>query len=299
MSDVRSRLIVMTLNLDHVLARVHSAQAHRAALCRIHAEYRKQHPLKQFHKISGNTAHMYVQATHPFPHQMSIEFGEWANGLRAALDSLFYEIAIFDTGTNPPSHAVARQFPILHDEAKFDSQGSLKGLHPWTVKQLRNCQPFNSPTGENGNALYWLHELARIDRHRHLYEIKEIILGIDVTIPAAIAPYTAKNLITLCDEKTSFIRHDDPLELATIAFHTPIPPFINSGIDMTYSVGFDIPGWLLEVHEGYQWRCDHRMVSVEEMVEKLILLFSHHIENRTELEGTISYIDGEWVNDYE
>lgn len=287
----------MILNLEHVYARIENAKRHREAMTRIHNEYRSAHPIEEISEIGDGAARLFVKASHPYPHEMSIKFGEWANGLRAALDSLFYEIAIFDTGQNPPTRKGDRVFRICRDEEKFDRHASLKGLHPWTIENLRICQPFRSPTGEKGHALYWLHELAKIDRHRHLFNVEMIVHGVDINIPSAMARYTSPELVTLCDETTSFIGLAEPLQLAEIAFRTPVPPKIAAQIGIRYVVGFDVPGWMKEVHHGYQWRFDFRMDSVEQIVEKLTHLFSQHIVSRTEFDGTISLVDGGWVRD--
>ncbi|MFH0412823.1 hypothetical protein ACG98I_12180 [Corynebacterium sp. L4757] len=287
----------MTPNFDHVFARISNAKRHREAMYQIHEDYRVKYPVEQFHEVSRRGAQLFAKATHPYPYEMSIKFGEWANGLRAALDSLLYEIAVFDTGQRPPTRVGDRAFPIFTDEDKFNNHKSLKGLHPWTLERLRVCQPFKSPTGMTGNALYWLHELAKVDRHRHLFDVEMIVLGIDIEIPAELAQYTSSEFITTCDEQLAFIYKDKPLKLAEIAFHTPIPNNLRSGIDVSYSVGFDVPGWMLNVHPGYRWRFDYRMNSVEEIVEKLTEMFAREIKSRPASRGTISFIDGQWVPD--
>ncbi len=263
----------------------------------VHQEYRTEHEVHCFTKRDDKSISIYLQATAPYPAQMTTEFYSWANSLRASLDNLFYEVAIYDTGQNPPTAAGNRHFPIFSSEERFKTAKCLKGLHPWSVNALQTCQPFHSETGKTGNALYWLNELARTSRHRKLYEVLPAIEMLDIIIPEDVAIHTSEDEIELSDREFSFISSDSPLRIAKINLNSPLSPNISSGFDIKCEIAYEIPDWKRNVYPSYRWRLSDRMDSLEEMVEKLIQLFDSHIEERTEFTSKISYIDGQWVRD--
>ena len=177
----------MTFNSEGSVALLNSARRNRTRMNEIHQEYRSEHKVHSFIERDDKSISLFLQATAPYPSEMTTEFYGWANALRASLDNLFYEIAIFDTGQNPPTAAGNRQFPIFSSEERFKTAKCLKGLHPWSVNTLQTCQPFNSETGKLGHALYWLNELARTSRHRQLYEVLLAIEKLEIKIPEEVA----------------------------------------------------------------------------------------------------------------
>lgn len=75
----------------------------------------------------------------------------------------------FRIGTPPPD-AGKLQFPVAVDEMDFRRQVKrLKSLPAEVIASLERAQPYQSPEGPRSNLLFWLHELARIDRHRNLH----------------------------------------------------------------------------------------------------------------------------------
>jgi hypothetical protein len=103
------------------------------------------------------------------PVRLSTLFGEWLYLLRAALDGLVYYLAVRESGQSPPPAERSNHFPIFTDVTKYDSpdhRGKLQALSDPTFAALRHVQPFNAQPDHRSNVLWWLEELARIDRHR-------------------------------------------------------------------------------------------------------------------------------------
>jgi len=101
-------------------------------------------------------------------------FGRWGaiagdvvHNLRGALDNLIYEIAVHESGTDPPPNESILQLPI----AKLDTD-----YKPWHIKSLSDVargvieryQPYNVPKGIEESAIYWINELDIRDKHRGL-----------------------------------------------------------------------------------------------------------------------------------
>jgi hypothetical protein len=106
--------------------------------------------------------------------ELSLEFGEMLYQLRAALDSLIYEVAILDAGQDPPPDAEQLEFPIRESRRGFDNAGRkiapLSDLHRDMVESV---QPYDLEERAEGHrraaqTLQQINDLARKDRHRGL-----------------------------------------------------------------------------------------------------------------------------------
>ncbi|MEV4129355.1 hypothetical protein [Nocardia sp. NPDC049707] len=122
--------------------------------------------------IRGETSTTWVfvvRTVIPMPVRLSVLFGEWLYELRAALDGIVYYLAVRDSGQSPPPAERSIYFPTFVDAAKYDDpnhRGKLKALSDETFALLRHVQPFNAEPDHRSNMLWWIEELARIDRHR-------------------------------------------------------------------------------------------------------------------------------------
>lgn len=111
-----------------------------------------------------------LRTLEPMPTRLSTLFGEWLYELRAALDGILYYLAVRDSGQNPPPAERGLMFPTFDDPTKFDDpshRGRLQAVSNATFALLRHVQPFNAKPDHLSNVLWWLDELARIDRHRY------------------------------------------------------------------------------------------------------------------------------------
>ncbi|AZG44112.1 hypothetical protein D7316_00692 [Gordonia insulae] len=164
------------MNADHALEvcrdRVAHAAETRSAIRSIWNEYIGQVPRRFVLKPGRDDDHrvVAVETFERMPVRLSTLFGEWLYELRAALDGAVYFMAVRDSGQNPPPAERGLMFPTFDDAAKFDDKGHrgrLKALSDNSFALLRQVQPFNAQPDQHGNVLWWLDELARIDRHRY------------------------------------------------------------------------------------------------------------------------------------
>lgn len=106
---------------------------------------------------------------------LSLEFGELLYQLRAALDSLIYELAIIDSGKDPPPDAGKLEFLIRSNQTAFDNAAwKIKPLSKYHRLLINRLQPY--PVAEQTDAmklmaasLNVLNDWARKDRHRGLH----------------------------------------------------------------------------------------------------------------------------------
>lgn len=116
---------------------------------------------------------IYIEVDPAIPReQLALCFGEMLYHLRAALDSLVYEIAIIDSGQDPPPDAEKLEFPIRSSQASFDQAARKIGpLSDQHRRMVRSIQPYDAGERSDGQravaaALDELNDLARKDRHR-------------------------------------------------------------------------------------------------------------------------------------
>lgn len=106
----------------------------------------------------------------PAPVELALIFSEWLAALRAALDNALYALAAATSGQYPPPQAERIQYPICSTPEDFKKQAKrLTMLPEHVVAALEKSQPYQSPYGPESNLTYWVHELARKDRHRALH----------------------------------------------------------------------------------------------------------------------------------
>ena len=136
----------------------------------------------------------------PMPVRLSVLFGEWLYLLRSTLDGFVYYLAVQDSQSDPPANERNLYFPVFTDPAAYDNvdhRRKLKALSDETFALLREYQPFTEKLGYKSSALWWLQELARIDRHRRghalaphidllLVDIAEPLVGLGHRLPDSV-----------------------------------------------------------------------------------------------------------------
>jgi len=109
--------------------------------------------------------------------EISLEFGELLYQLRAALDSLVYELAIIDTGQDPPPDADKLEFPIRASQSSFNKVAwKIAPLSEHHRTLINRLQPYPVPNQTNAmklmaETLDVLNDWARKDRHRGLHAV--------------------------------------------------------------------------------------------------------------------------------
>lgn len=148
--------------------RIDRAHAHRAELGRTWNSYLEDEPFDFGLKVDdeGN-AELWAEVVHAAPRECGVIVGEWLYNLRTALDYALYGLAIADSGQVPPPSADKIQFPICMSADQFRRQEyRLADLTEEHRLRLDEVQPYRSPAGPRAHPLFWLNELARLDRHR-------------------------------------------------------------------------------------------------------------------------------------
>jgi hypothetical protein len=116
---------------------------------------------------------IYVDVDSAFPReQLALQFGEMLYQLRAALDSLVYEVAIRDSREDPPPDAENLEFLVRSSKDAFDKAAwKIRPLSDQHRLMIESIQPYDNGNRGKGEALVaeafeMLNDLARKDRHR-------------------------------------------------------------------------------------------------------------------------------------
>jgi hypothetical protein len=162
--------------LDRPRARLERAKVHQGEFGRVWNEFIDDEPYYPILNIDGQgEGVLYVEASDAFPgEQLALHFGEMLYQLRAALDSLIYEVAILDSGSDPPPNAENLEFLIRDSEDAF--QRGARKIAPLSDQHrsmVHSVQPYDVRGRGEGEALTArafkeLNDLARKDRHRGL-----------------------------------------------------------------------------------------------------------------------------------
>lgn len=152
-------------------ARHDRAAAKRREFGECWARYISVHPWDiDVRNVDACTLEILGVMREPAPVELALIFSEWLAALRAALDNTLYALAAATSGQNPPAQAERIQYPICSTPAEFRRQAKRLSMLPQTVVEaLEKSQPYQSPYGPESNLTYWIHELARKDRHRSLH----------------------------------------------------------------------------------------------------------------------------------
>jgi hypothetical protein len=153
---------------DLAFARSDRAENKRVEFSKAWADYISLHPWDiDVRDIGPCTFEILAVMRDPAPLELSMVFSEWLAALRAALDNGLYAWVATATGQNPPPKAERIQYPICSTPEEFAGQRKrLSGVPSDILDKLEKAQPYQSPYGPESNLFYWIHELARTDRHR-------------------------------------------------------------------------------------------------------------------------------------
>jgi len=95
--------------------------------------------------------------------------GDFVCNLRACLDHLAWQLALFSAVTSPPSKEIC--FPIC-DRDSLDTQikivRSTYGIPEAAVSIVKSLQPYNAGDDFQSTHLWRLNKLWNIDKHRHI-----------------------------------------------------------------------------------------------------------------------------------
>lgn len=156
---------------DAAFARHDRATSKRREFAECWGKYIDVHPWDiDVRNVDPCTLEILAVTREPAPAELALIFSEWLAALRASLDNGLYALAAATSGQNPPPHAERIQYPICSTPDEFKKQAKrLTMLPEHVVEALEKSQPYQSPFGPESNLTYWIHELARKDRHRTLH----------------------------------------------------------------------------------------------------------------------------------
>lgn len=271
------------------LARVHRAYELREAMWSCAAEHLKDHPVELWFDERDDEVRVMAAATAEFPMEISILFGEWLYNLRSALDSLLYELAVEDTGQDPPTGAGNRMYPIIAEPERFAdaTKKSLAGLTDWSRRFVEDTQPYHSTGGASGSALWWLNELAKIDRHRRHHAVAWRVVKLVVHPNPKLF---VQSPIRMCDETTTFLKQGTEVELAAFRKLSGRRHATQGhAMDVHRRVEFDVPDWVRRAHPGLaaDVRTDDRMRTVEIVVGGTITALQDRLPTRPPSNGPL------------
>ena len=131
-------------------------------------KYLRQSVNRKVRESTDEQVWIYRGETPKVPLGWSVRIGEILYNLRSALDHLVWQLVLAN-GQTPGRH---NTFPIVTDESKWEKEKSrkLKGISQKNEEIIRRLQPYtggiNLPF--DVSALWTLHTLCNIDKHRHL-----------------------------------------------------------------------------------------------------------------------------------
>ncbi|MFD4369396.1 hypothetical protein [Rhodococcus sp. NPDC058521] len=214
-------MIEGAVDFDSVRARLRRAAKLRLEIADLQAQERRSPTLRVERQRDGSKVHFVVSYTPTG--DIEVIFGDWLHNARSALDHLFFQLTIADTGKNPPPRPRARQFPIGRTRADFDrlrETDAFYGLSRATIDAVESMQPYHTKYGSEGNVLLWLHDHARSDRHRTPWKLGVRIRCFEVNLPNDVLPHLAgwKKL----DPQTTpaVVGDDESLTLVTLRFES-------------------------------------------------------------------------------
>jgi hypothetical protein len=226
-------------------------------------------------EVADRTFEMTVRVREAAPPSVSLAFSDWLAALRAALDNGLYAWAAAISGQNPPPAADKLQFPITTNEAEFKKYAKrLTSLPSNIVEKLEKAQPYHSAYGYESNLLFWLHELARTDRHRTLH------IGLGRVAKHRVGIWLPDGVEAEFD--TTVQPYDFIDEEVVIARFTTSHPLHASQIKFNPDIGIDaeIKGWASFHMNGNRQPLKMRMVMTQAFIR-------NHLENIALFSGQI------------
>ncbi|MHA7134463.1 hypothetical protein [Oerskovia turbata] len=185
------------------------------------ANYISVHPWDiDVRNVGPSTLEILAVTRESAPVDLALIFSEWLAALRAALDNCLYALAAALSGQNPPPQAERIQYPICSTPQEFKAQAKRLAMLPeHIVGALEKSQPYHSPYGPESNLTYWIHELARKDRHRSLH------VGLGRVDEHRIRVYPPAGVVIEFDQTVKpYSQIEDHLVVARLTASRPIGP---------------------------------------------------------------------------
>lgn len=245
----------------------------RESIGKLWRTYLERNPY-QFELISvpdfNSRRTLVIHLVEAVPVRISTLFGEWLYLLRAALDGTVYYAAIRNSGNNLIPNRRDIYFPITDDASDFDKRyrKPLRSLPDSTFAYLRSVQPSSTHTDPKASILWWINELARIDRHRHGHALAAHIGKMQTLLKPPITP-VKQHLPRLVTRRVTI---DEP----TLILDMEVPTNFDeqdiraSIVNITENV-LDVIEWSRDAPRHMSAKVlGKRMAMCEELVEEII-----------------------------
>lgn len=258
-------------------ARHDRATAKRREFGECWANYISVHPWDiDVKNVDPCTLEILVVMREPAPVDMALIFSEWLAALRASLDNALYALAASISGQNPPPHAERIQYPICSTQEDFTKQAKRLTMLPnHVVEAIEKAQPYQSPYGPESNLTYWIHELARKDRHRSLHIGLGRVDGhrIRVAVPPGVA-------IQFDETVKPYSHIESELVIGRFTASRRIQPQEITADLRGVSIAPEIRAWAEFNLDGKRQSLQNRMVYTE-------IFTRNHLENMALMGGTV------------
>lgn len=241
------------------------------------ARYISEHPWAiEVRNVDPTTLEIFAVLREPAPLELALIFSEWLAALRASLDNGLYALAAVTSGQNPPPHAALIQFPICSTPENFRTQSKRLGmLSASIVDALEKSQPYQSPFGPQSNLIFWIHELARTDRHRTAH----VGLGRIDHHRVRVAPSPGVT-IEFDDTVKPYCHIEGELVVARFTASQPLEPRAIKADLRGVSIAPDIRAWA-------EFKLDGKHRSLEERMIYTEIFTRNHLENLAVMGGAV------------
>ena len=163
---------------DAIWQRIERASAHHKRFGEKWNAHLDAHPYDTTVNIdSKGEGSVWIEQEIPPPDGLDLLLGEILYNLRAALDNCIYEVAVIDSGKDPPPRADQIQYPIYATAEQFaNNKYRLDALSDNHRRSIELDQPYHGWDGPTDHPFAMLNDLARRDRHRQLHVIGAYLL---------------------------------------------------------------------------------------------------------------------------
>lgn len=123
----------------------------------------------------------FFDVVEPVPDDWRFMVGDVLHNLRSTLDNIIWSLAVKHSGPNPPNER-AIGFPVVLTAVDFESRSAmLTALDPRVRAVVKALQPIEE-SDPSDDALYLLHQLDRLDKHRTVSVVRHQLHAFDIQI---------------------------------------------------------------------------------------------------------------------
>lgn len=233
--------------------RLARATKHRTDMIEAHLAAKDEYGVRAHLRQDG--AFVSVVTTCPADPLLGTIFGDWLASIRTMLDHVFYQLAIRETGKNPPTRKGDRQFPVCRTQESFDAlfEGRTRPLHGFSeaaIEAVRVMQPMNGKYGPDGDAILWFHDLARQDRHREPWKMGGLIVQTEWSIRES-------DKAGIVGHRKADLETEPPVAGADVEFvpvtfacrsETAAASLANGGIEVDVHSKLELVDWFINAH---------------------------------------------------